>query len=159
VLDVKGSLRRARLRRALDLSAPFRPDADRDGRLRREHSTTLIQSKRPASLLRRKASLKTNPSNHEGLDRSLHIRIVISSMVQYGTRDTYASAPFRRILLPKASVRDASRQRPVVPGMSDAFAGLEKRVVELGRHCLAAPPAEKFAGPGGRVVLWRKDEE
>ena len=38
VLAVKGALRRAKLRRALDRSAPFRPDSDRDGRLRRDHS-------------------------------------------------------------------------------------------------------------------------
>ena len=50
VLAVKGSLRRAKLRRALDGSAPFRPDRDRDGRLRREHSTTLAKNKRPAFL-------------------------------------------------------------------------------------------------------------
>jgi hypothetical protein len=37
VLAVKGSLRRATKRRALDCCAPFRPDAYRDGRLRREH--------------------------------------------------------------------------------------------------------------------------
>ena len=37
VLAVKGSLRRAKLRRALDGCAPFRPDHYRDGRLRREH--------------------------------------------------------------------------------------------------------------------------
>jgi hypothetical protein len=59
VLDVKGSLRRAKLRRALDVSAPFRPDRDCDGRLRREHSTILVQRKTPASLLRRKAGVKT----------------------------------------------------------------------------------------------------
>ena len=34
---VKGSLRRAKLRRALDRCAPFRPTGNRDGRLRREH--------------------------------------------------------------------------------------------------------------------------
>jgi hypothetical protein len=39
VLDVKGPLRRAKHRRALDVSAPFRRDGDRDGRLRREHFT------------------------------------------------------------------------------------------------------------------------
>jgi len=39
VLAVKGSLRRAKLRRALDRSAPFRPTGYRDGRLRREHET------------------------------------------------------------------------------------------------------------------------
>ena len=66
VLDVKGPLRRAKLRRALDLSAPFRPDRNRDGRLRREHSTTLAQRKRPASLLRRKAGLKTKPLRSRG---------------------------------------------------------------------------------------------
>jgi hypothetical protein len=45
VLDVKGSLRRAKLRRALDDSAPFRRDYDRDGRLRREHFTTPAKHK------------------------------------------------------------------------------------------------------------------
>jgi hypothetical protein len=39
VLAVKGSLRRAKLRRAFDRCAPFRPDDYRDGRLRREHET------------------------------------------------------------------------------------------------------------------------
>ena len=64
VLAVKRSLRRAKLRRALDRCAPFRPDDDRDGRLRREHSTTSVQRKRPASLLWRKAGLtKQNPSD------------------------------------------------------------------------------------------------
>lgn len=38
-LAVKGSLRRAKPRRALDGSAPFRPGGNCDGRLRREHST------------------------------------------------------------------------------------------------------------------------
>jgi hypothetical protein len=74
VLDVKGSLRRAKQRRALDVSAPFRRDGDRDGRLRREHLTDARKNTRPALLLRRIAGLKTNPSNYEGLDRSLHIR-------------------------------------------------------------------------------------
>ena len=37
VLAVKGSLRRAKNRRALDCCAPFRPDRNCDGRLRREH--------------------------------------------------------------------------------------------------------------------------
>lgn len=36
VLAVKGSLRRAKHRRALDCCAPFRPGGYRDGRLRRE---------------------------------------------------------------------------------------------------------------------------
>ena len=39
MLTVKGSLRRAKNGRALDCSAPFRPDRNRDGRLRREHFT------------------------------------------------------------------------------------------------------------------------
>ena len=39
MLDVKGPLRRAKMRRALDASAPFRRDGSRDGRLRREHVT------------------------------------------------------------------------------------------------------------------------
>src|SRR4051812_4572477 len=51
VLDVKGPLRRAKHRRALDVSAPFRSDGDRDGRLRREHFTDTRKDKRPASLL------------------------------------------------------------------------------------------------------------
>ena len=42
---VKGSLRRAKKRRALDCSAPFRPDSYRDGRLRREHFAALHTSK------------------------------------------------------------------------------------------------------------------
>jgi hypothetical protein len=45
VLAVKGSLRRAKLRRALDGSAPFRPDLNRDGRLRRDHSTARAKNK------------------------------------------------------------------------------------------------------------------
>jgi hypothetical protein len=44
VLTVKGSLRRAQKRRALDGSAPFRPDGDCDGRLRREHFTSPRQT-------------------------------------------------------------------------------------------------------------------
>jgi hypothetical protein len=82
VLAVKGSLRRAKQRRALDYCAPFRPDSRRDGRLRREHFAARPKSKRPASLLRRKAGLKTkktNPSNRGGLDRSLHIRNCVPS--------------------------------------------------------------------------------
>jgi len=39
VLDGKGSLRRAKQRRALAICAPFRPTRIRDGRLRREHFT------------------------------------------------------------------------------------------------------------------------
>jgi hypothetical protein len=66
VLAVKGSLRRAEHRRALDASAPFRPDADRDGRLRREHFTDARKNKRPAILLRRIAGLKTKPLRSRG---------------------------------------------------------------------------------------------
>ena len=70
VLAVKGSLRRAKKRRALDYCAPFRPEHYRDGRLRREHSAafTHFQNKRPASLLGRKAGVKTktNPSDPRG---------------------------------------------------------------------------------------------
>jgi hypothetical protein len=62
VLAVKGSVRRAKQRRALDGCAPFRPDGDCDGRLRREHFTASHQTK------------TQNPSSHVGLDRSLHIR-------------------------------------------------------------------------------------
>ena len=42
VLAVKGSLRRAKSRRALAGSAPFRPEAFRDGRLRRDHFTVYL---------------------------------------------------------------------------------------------------------------------
>ena len=66
VLDVKGSLRRAKQRRALDVSAPFRPDGDRDGRLRREHSTDARKNTWPAILLRRIAGLKTKPLKLRG---------------------------------------------------------------------------------------------
>jgi hypothetical protein len=45
VLAVKGSLHRAKYRRALDRSAPFRPDNDRDGRLRRERDTLYGKTK------------------------------------------------------------------------------------------------------------------
>ena len=45
VLAVKGSLRRAKHRRALDVSAPFRPNDNRDGRLRREHFTAAPKTK------------------------------------------------------------------------------------------------------------------
>ncbi len=41
VLAVKGSLRRAELRRALDCCAPFRLSSHHDGRLRREQKTSL----------------------------------------------------------------------------------------------------------------------
>jgi len=67
VLDVKGSLRRAKQRRALDVSAPFRPDGDRDGRLRREHFTDARKNKRPVILLRRIAGLKTKPFKLRGI--------------------------------------------------------------------------------------------
>ena len=66
VLDVKGALRRAKVRRALDVSAPFRRDGDCDGRPRREHFTDARKDKRPASLLRRKAGLKTTPLRLRG---------------------------------------------------------------------------------------------
>jgi hypothetical protein len=41
VLDGKGLLRRAKQRRALAVSAPFRPTGTCDGRLRREHFSTV----------------------------------------------------------------------------------------------------------------------
>src|SRR5262245_17002791 len=70
VLAVKGSLRRAKLRRALDSSAPFRPDLNRDGRLRRDHSMACAKNKRLAflPLVGTPAEIKT-PSNLEGLDK------------------------------------------------------------------------------------------
>ena len=76
VLTVKSSLRRAKMRRALD-GAPLRPHGDCDGRLRREHfpSPPGTNPKQKAGfLLTEVAGLKTNPSNYLGRDRSLHIR-------------------------------------------------------------------------------------
>ena len=66
VLAVKGSLRRAKCGRALDSSAPFRPNRACDGRLRREHFTDARKNKRPASLLRRKAGLRSKPLRSRG---------------------------------------------------------------------------------------------
>ena|ERR1035438_7942308 len=63
VLAVKGSLRRAKHRRALDGCAPFRPSGGRDGRLRREHYT----------LCHDEENTRPRPQPLKGLDRSLHI--------------------------------------------------------------------------------------
>jgi hypothetical protein len=46
VLAAKGSLRRAKQRRALDCCAPFRPDGYRDERLRREHEAHLRKTRK-----------------------------------------------------------------------------------------------------------------
>lgn len=76
--DRHRSLRHAKMRRALDrLRAPFRPDGDCDGRLRREHFPSPrgpTQNQRPAFLLAEAAGLKTNPSKYGSLDTSLHVR-------------------------------------------------------------------------------------
>jgi hypothetical protein len=72
VLAVKGPLRRAKQRRALDCCAPFRPDRFRDGRLRREHFTGLhhtSETKGRLSLPWRKPACFKNPSDPVGLDR------------------------------------------------------------------------------------------
>jgi hypothetical protein len=69
VLALKGSLRRAKPRRALDASAPFRPDDVRDGRLQREHSTTVAQRQGLAFLLRGEKpalKIKTEPLKLRG---------------------------------------------------------------------------------------------
>ena len=63
VLAVKGSLRRAKQRRALDCCAPFGPNGRRDGRLRREHDTICHDEEKT----------KPRPQPLKGLDRSLHI--------------------------------------------------------------------------------------
>jgi hypothetical protein len=69
VLTVKGSLRRARQRRALDRSAPFRPEPSRDGRLRREHSPIPQQKN------------KDSPHHIEvSLTQSLHISSPVASL-------------------------------------------------------------------------------
>ena len=71
VLAVKGSLRRAKRRRALDGSAPFRRDGYRDGRLRREHFTAASKKEQAGSLLTEESrpDLKKPPSEFGGLDR------------------------------------------------------------------------------------------
>ena len=78
VLAGKGSLRRAKLRRALASSAPLWRAILCDGRLRREHFTVSLLRKRKDRLpsWRRKAGLasRINLSAFVGLDRSLHIR-------------------------------------------------------------------------------------
>jgi hypothetical protein len=55
VLAVKGSLRRAKMRHALDGCAPFRLNGNRDGRLRREQKTIIWS--------REKQGPKTRPQN------------------------------------------------------------------------------------------------
>ncbi len=69
VLAVKGSLRRAKHRRALDGCAPFQRSGGRDGRLRREQDTVLWARK----------PRKPKPQPSEGLDRSLHISFCSAS--------------------------------------------------------------------------------
>jgi hypothetical protein len=66
-------IRLAKMRHALDGCAPFRPHGDCDGRLRRDHfpSPRPTQNNRPAFILAEQTGLKTNPSKHVGLDRSL----------------------------------------------------------------------------------------
>ena len=78
VLAVKGSLRRAQLRRALDGSAPFRPDHNRDGRLRREHSTARAKEKGRFAPIEGANRPELKPVSPRGLTRSLHIRTAVS---------------------------------------------------------------------------------
>ena len=75
VLVVKGSLRRAKLRRALDDCAPFRPKRNRDGRLRREHSTVRAKDRGGSAPIEgaNPPEIKTRQPCG-GLTRSLHIR-------------------------------------------------------------------------------------
>jgi hypothetical protein len=100
VLAVKGSLRRAKRRRALDYCAPFRPDRYRDGRLRREHSAALhtSKSKRPASLLRRKAGLNKNKPVRPG--RGLTSRSISEPVFQGKLHDPCCGRPFRAAAQP-----------------------------------------------------------
>ena len=66
VLAVKGSLRRAKCGRALDSSAPFRPNRACDGRLRREHLTDARKTKGRLSSCGGKPALKTKPLKSRG---------------------------------------------------------------------------------------------
>jgi hypothetical protein len=92
VLTVKGSLRRARQRRALDRSAPFRPEPFRDGRLRREHSP-IPQPKNKAS-----------PHHIEvSLTQSLHISFPSAA----------PRVPLRMFALARAATQGVA---PAVPG-------------------------------------------
>ena len=84
VLDVKGSLRRAKHRRALDICAPFRPDRNCDGRLRREHSTARAKNngRRSSRWSERRPKTK-HRQTWRGLTGSLHIRIVMSCSMKW----------------------------------------------------------------------------
>ena len=80
VLAVKGSLRRAKPRRALDCCAPFRPEGNCDGRLRREHFSRAAprQKRRLPSSGGRRDSNKICQAR-SGLDWSLHIRTLAAA--------------------------------------------------------------------------------
>jgi len=74
VLAVKGSLRRAEMRRALDGSAPFRPDGTATGGSGGNTSPVPYKDKAGFPPAEESRPENPNPSNHEGLDRSLHIK-------------------------------------------------------------------------------------
>ena len=77
VLAVKGSLRRAKQRRALDCCAPFRPGRNHDGRLRREHFTPCCTQTKKGRLSSRWSESRPNSKHRQtswGLTGSLHIR-------------------------------------------------------------------------------------
>ena len=63
-----------KLRRAPDGCAPFRPDEDRDGRLRREHSAALHQDKNAGSLAGAGLIQRKSVRRSQGLTGSLHIK-------------------------------------------------------------------------------------
>jgi hypothetical protein len=97
VLAVKGSLRRAKNRRALDCCAPFRPDGNCDGRLRREHFSRAAPRKkrrlpyREAGVIQRN-SVRLSPS----LTGSLHIRTSILSLSACGAAYCLATSRDRK---------------------------------------------------------------
>ena len=74
VLAVKGSLRRAKLRRALDGSAPLRPDQIATGGSGGNARRPAAKKKAGFAPIGRGAGPDQNPSTRGGLTRSLHIR-------------------------------------------------------------------------------------
>jgi len=99
VLALKGSLRRAKLRRALDGCAPFRPTGNRDGRLRREHDAIPWNQ-------------KPTPRPPKRLDTSLHIRFgmrIGHRMLEEHHGQGSGSRLFQGSIFSKRSTKEAGR--------------------------------------------------
>jgi hypothetical protein len=112
VLAVKGSLRRAKQRRALDCCAPFRRDRNRDGRLRREHSAPFCTQTTKGRLSSRWSESRPDSKHHQtrrGLTGSLHIRSL--PVLPYIT-DSFSGVlpPFRPRRVSPARIEQHSEQ-------------------------------------------------